>query len=295
MLHISRRCRANIKLNSPCSLLLLQKDPVTDAPRYGEKTTNRVTALLETYDALNEATSLAFDSEGAPTSVVQDLRNIVERQQEAARLEALQKQQEEEKQIQQEKQRAEQQLQAEEKRRQEAEIARAQQEAELSRRAQEARAAREEAEQRVLQQEQERRMEQERIDREWMDSVNKGPDGVKEQLRVLKEATANESGAYSTAVTALHTLFSQIVAHPEENNFRRVRKDHPKFHQDIGRHDGGRELLIAAGFRLGATDNVPCFISTEPNIETQMDEWSEWFDLLKATLEILEQELINCT
>ena len=32
-----------------------QKDPVTDAPRYGEKTANRVTALLETYDALKEA------------------------------------------------------------------------------------------------------------------------------------------------------------------------------------------------------------------------------------------------
>lgn len=265
---------------------------MTDVPRYGEKTANRVTAVLETYDALKEACSLAFDeNEG----IVQDLQTIVTRQQQVAKLELLRKREEDEKRIQEEKLKAQQQLQEEEKRRQQEELARAQQEAELSRRAQEARAAREQAEQRALQQEEERRMEQERIDREWMDSIKHGPEGVKEQLRILKEATATESGAYSTAVSALHTLFSQIVAHPEEVNFRRVRKNHPKFHQDIGRHDGGREVLIAAGFRLGAIDDVPCFISTEPNIETQMDEWSEWFDLLKATLEVLEQELINCS
>lgn len=267
---------------------------MTETPRYGEKTASRVTALLETYDALKEAMSLAFDEHGAATSsLVQDLRATVAQQQEAARLEALRKEQEEQKRIQQETRREEQRLQQEEKRRQEHELARAQEEAELARRAQQLRASRHESEQRAMQQEQQQRMEQERRDGEWMDSITKGPQGVKQQLCILRDSTAHEPGAHATAVTALHTLFSQIVAHPEQDNFRRVRRDHAKFHKDIGRHAGGREILIAAGFRLGAIDDVPCFISTEPNLETQMDEWSEWFDLHKATLEIIEQELIN--
>jgi hypothetical protein len=51
--------------------------------------------------------------------------------------------------------------------------------------------------------------------------------------------------------------------------------------------------LIAAGFRLGAIDDIPCFISTEPDIEKEMDAWSEWFDLLKVTLNLLEQEMLT--
>jgi hypothetical protein len=39
--------------------------------------------------------------------------------------------------------------------------------------------------------------------------------------------------------------------------------------------------LIAAGFRVGAVDDVPFFISTEPDIEKEMDAWSEWFDFSK--------------
>ena len=132
-----------------------------------------------------------------------------------------------------------------------------------------------------------------RADREWMASIAKGPGGVREQLQILSESTASDPGAYTAALNALHMLFSQIVSHPEEVNFRRVRRDHAQFHKDIGQYAGGRELLIAAGFRLGAVDDVACFISTEPDIEKEMDAWSEWFDLLKATLEILEQELIK--
>ena len=51
------------------------------------------------------------------------------------------------------------------------------------------------------------------------------------------------------------------------------------------------EFLIAAGFELGAIDDVPCYLSKEPNIETDMDGWAAWFDLLKGTLDVLEQEM----
>ena len=51
--------------------------------------------------------------------------------------------------------------------------------------------------------------------------------------------------------------------------------------------------MIAAGFVLGAIDEVPSYISKEPNVEKDLDGWSQWFDLLKATLEIIEEALIQ--
>ena len=90
---------------------------------------------------------------------------------------------------------------------------------------------------------------------------------------------------------ALHTLFAQIVAHPEEDNFRRIRRDHERFLNDIGQYASGKEeLLIAVGFELGCIDDVPSFVCKEPNIETDMDGWASWFDLLKGTLELIEQK-----
>jgi DNA repair exonuclease SbcCD ATPase subunit len=246
------------------------------------------------YDALTEAIALAFgeSEDGRQKAVVPDLRLAVAQQEEAARQAALK--QEELRTQQENEQKAEEELQLREEQRQqeEARSAQAREEAELARRAREARAAREETERRAQEQERRMREKAERVDREWMDSIAKGPDGVREQLQKLRERTPSGE-THQTALNALHTLFSQIVSHPEEPTFRRVRRDHARFHEEIGQYPGGRELLIAAGFRLGAIDDVPCFISTEPDIEKEMDAWSEWFDLLKATLNLLEQEMLK--
>ena len=119
------------------------------------------------------------------------------------------------------------------------------------------------------------------------------------------------------ALRSLFTLFDQIQKHPEEINNRKIKLDNPNFHRDIGRHEGGIELLVAAGFRptmLPATittaenennreaenhnsddqENQPeiaFLISKEPSLEHDMDGWMIWFDLNKATLEILQTEL----
>ena len=76
-------------------------------------------------------------------------------------------------------------------------------------------------------------------------------------------------------------MFDQIVWKWEEVDFRRIRHDHPKYMEDIGRHEGGGEVLIAAGFRLENLDGNPCFFSKEPHIESDMDGRSERFDGLK--------------
>ena len=132
----------------------------------------------------------------------------------------------------------------------------------------------------------------------WVESEphRKTLQGVKEQLDIFSEAAAaassGSSGSSRTdAITALHTIFSQIVAHPEEANFRRIRRDHPRFLSDIGQYAGGKELLIAAGFELGFVEEVPSFVCKEPNIETDMDGWAAWFDLFKGTLALIEKEM----
>jgi hypothetical protein len=38
---------------------------------------------------------------------------------------------------------------------------------------------------------------------------------------------------------------------------------------------------------------VKCFFSREPNIEQDMNGWSDWFDGLKKTLEVIEEEMIK--
>ena len=258
--------------------------------------------MLITYNALKEAIGLAFgeSQDGVvkgqgQAAVVPDLRLVVAQQEEAARQVALE--QEEQRKKQEEEQRVEEERQEQERQRQQEEsrLAQEREEAELARRAREARAVRQELERRAQEENVRVREEAERFNREWMDSIPKGPDGVREQLNKLRASTTASSGddAYQTALTALHTLFSQIVSHPEEVKFRRIRRDHPRFRNEIGQYSGGEELLIAAGFRLGTIDDVPCFISTEPDIEKEMDAWSEWFGLLKATLELLDKEILK--
>lgn len=274
---------------------LQEKDPITGAPRYGENTFVRVTNLLNTYDALSTAVSTVFGEnwlkEDANSAVlISRLRTQAEREDEELRLAHMAAQAEEERiRVERDARKA----QEEERMQREVEesrLARLQEEAELAERANQIRRARQDA----LEAERRAQEEAELADRQWVNSIQKGPEGVREQLSILRDAIgASDPKAFATALDALHTLFSQITLHPDNVNFRRVRRNHPKFHQDIGRHPGGREILIAAGFELGAIDGVPCFISKEPDIEKDMDGWAQWFDLLKATLAIIEEELIK--
>ena len=264
-----------------------EKDPVTDKPRYGEKTLARVQALVNLYDEMQNDIGYAFgehpdQEEHSEKPIVHEIRSKAQIEQD----EILRKEREEKEQLEQqeasrraEKERMEhEQWQAEEA----ARLQRDQEEAERLRRMLESQHAERRAQDEV-----------DRRDREWVASINKGKEGVREQLKMLVESTANDSEAQKAAINALHMLFSQIVSHPEEPNFRRIRRDHPRFQEDVGRHPGGKEILIAAGFRLGSIDDVPSYISTEPDLETDMDAWTEWFDLLKSTREIIEEQLMK--
>jgi PUB domain len=263
-------------------LRLAEKDPISDAPRYGAKTAVRVHNLLIVYGAVRKAIFRAFgmpddaaDTAAAadPSSVVSSLRQAVEVQQTEERLAKMRAQQLAQAQQAHQLAQEEQARQEEERQRLQAQESRRQEEEEIARQAEESR---------------QRRARAAQAERDWVDSIPKGPQGVRQQIQRLKDDTQDDPVARKTALSALLTMFTQIAQHPEEINFRRIRRDHPKFQQDIGRHQGGKEILIAAGFQLVTLDEIPCFFSKEPDLETNMDEWSLWFDNLKANLEVVK-------
>jgi len=295
----------------------LEKDPITGLPRYGARTLQRVDEFVSSFRQLETNVVVeAFGEtlvgeqqqgeEGDSTAAVESVLPTTQQQNvtavnnddndEPALVDLLRRRAQEEEEKTLRKQRDEEERRRREERQFQEEAERAAQEerrrldgaraaeerrrAELARRAEEEIAARDRA-----------RIEAERADRAWVAGIRKGPEGIREQPAALLRATDDDAAAQKAAIGALRALFSQIAAHPEEPKFRRIRRDHPKFNADIGRHDGGKEILIAAGFELGAIDDVPCYLSVEPNIEQDMDGWSDWFELHKAALAIIEEQL----
>lgn len=266
---------------------LNMKDPISGAPRYGEKTQKRVIALLEVYDVLDLAIEIANGRQNEDTtkhiSLVQSLKYKVKSEEDASLAHQQQKEddirlkkavEEKIRILKQEKEKKEQ---------MEEQIRQRREREELAERAEAARIARIENERRLAQ-------EARDSERAYVESIPKGIDGVKQQLKKLRESCKSNK-EIDTALGALHTFFSQISSRPEEAKFRRIRRDHPKFLEDVGRHDGGNEVLIAAGFTLEEFDGVKCFFSREPDLANEMDKWSSWFDLIKSTLNAIEEEM----
>eukprot|EP00980_Cylindrotheca_fusiformis_P000937 scaffold248_cov111-Cylindrotheca_fusiformis.AAC.14 len=256
----------------------MEKDPVTGNPRYGERTLQRVTRILKIYDFLKLHIPSTENEEGDTNPLLQLKEEYIRQQQVLEQERSIREQHEQlakQREVERERKiREEEELQQQHQKEQE-ELARKQQEQLVHQRAEEVRQA---------------RLLKQREEKEWFDNITKGGEGVKLYVTKLKESTSKEpAGVQATALQSLLRIYQQINAHPEEARFRRIRRDHEQFVQDVGRFEGGVEVLIAGGFVLGAIDDVPCYISKEPDIENDMDGWSAWFDLNKLTLEILEQ------
>jgi PUB domain len=267
---------------------LTLRDPLTDKPRYGEQTSQRVVALLENYQDLCRVVGLVFgdrtvDEETAPEApfapIVDSIRQLADEEieekqrfEEEQRLRALSEEEARQAAIEHARREDE-----------EAAAALAQQEREAAearyRQAAEARMAIQRAQEQAA-----------AADQAWVNSIPKRKtlEGVKVQLKLFSESCSSHD-----SLNALYTIFSQIVANPEEDKFRRIRRDHVRFLDDIGQYAGGKELLIAAGFELGFVEEIPSFVCKEPDVEKDLDGWSAWFDLLKGTLEHIEQEMIK--
>ena len=288
---IPNRLQALEKKKQKFQKKLKERDPVSGNPRYGEKTQLRVQQWLKKYGRLvtcctdggNQA-PIQAETETSLKPVFHQVKELIDNQQLQQQKEEIERQEALEREILQKEQAI---RDADERRKLEERRALEEQrrlEEERFRQFEEAR-----QEERRL-----RELEEQR-DREWMRSIRTGSDGVREQLRKLVQATSHDKAVQSNAITALHTIFSQIVRHPDQSNFRRIRRNHPKFNSDIGQYDGGKEFLIAAGFVTSVVDDVPSFVSKEPDLETELDKWSQWYDGLKETAGILEEALIQYT
>jgi hypothetical protein len=258
---------------------LEEKDPVTGNPRYGEKTQTRVTAIVSTYTAIRNQIPSDDDS----NHPLLHLNEEYQRQQGSLKRKEILKAQEELRRRKEGEKLKQEQLEKKEMRKkqqeEQLEKQRSEQEALLRAQAIEARNA---------------RLHREQQEQEWFDSIKKGKEGVKCYLEKLKESTINEPpGVQRKAFLSLLTIFQQINAHPEEIKFRRIRRTHEQFVQDVGRHEGGIEVLIAGGFVLGSIDDVPCYLSKEPDVEKDMEKWSEWFEINNSALELLERASLN--
>lgn len=259
---------------------------MTKKPRFGEKTKQRLKAVIRTYRALENGMTHLFKDSTKP-NMISLLRSQIQQHNEHlnATIQAclLQEQVEAERLIKERifaKEHETQQRLLEENRKRE-------EERELAQRAEEARVRRLEEEQAVI--DAERRADFELLALVPILSV----EGVREQIGRMREALRDDRVSLDVALGSLYTLFEQIIRKPEVVSFRCVRRNHPKFVEDIGRHVGGREVLIAAGFKLEKLDGVPCFFSAEPHIESDMDGWSTWFDTLKKTLTVIEDEMLK--
>jgi hypothetical protein len=74
-------------------------------------------------------------------------------------------------------------------------------------------------------------------------------------LLALQNMRATNSPAdYQTAVQVLDKLLANIIAHPLENKYRRVKKENPAFQRRLGGVPGGEAVLLAAGFVSGKDD-----------------------------------------
>jgi hypothetical protein len=326
---------------------LTEIDPVTEKPRYGPKSYERVVKLVEIYDFLcqihvqqqqqhqeeDPPHGQEVDDSRKGTSVIGGDKNsiLLFREMQKQHIQQIDSQRMEEALTDQQrrKEEEEQQRKVEQAREEEVALERARVAQMVAERAAEVERVRQQAEQ-VRQRRRGQWEAQQQSERDWVNSIVKGAEGVELYIRQLKDTTADNVVAQSKALTSMFMIFDQIQRHPEEVNFRKIRLSHEGFHNDIGRHKGGIELLIAAGFRPtklpttsgenngdgggggsinnananeGNDDNdagagldveVPttaCLVSNEPNLETDMDGWSAWYDLNKATFDILQTEV----
>merc|ERR1712087_435415 len=296
-------------------------------PRYGEKTFKRVKSMIELYDCLLIAmktlylnSCIDFDdkmtNEPECNDIIQAVEDIVANQSmttsttlyqvlqlalnEENRILSEKKQHEEqqrkakEEQMELESKRIESQMQAEEEKLRQLKL---KQEQEVARKANASRQAKQERIDREKEREKQKRVDALLKDKEFMASVTKGDDGVRMQLEKLHQLKKDIGDReYKKAIQSLQKIFQQIISHPEDPGHRFIRRENERFHDLVGKHKGGCELLIAAGFKLVRIqtedeEDVPFFIMKEPNIEADMDGWSNWYDGLKSTLNLIEDTM----
>ncbi|GMH46752.1 hypothetical protein TrRE_jg8447 [Triparma retinervis] len=237
---------------------ILEKDPVTGNSRYGDNMKKKVKKLLDDFDMVSGKLDglisggllEAFQKVEEEERLAEEARVAAEAEAEKERLEAKRKAEEEERLSSMTEAQRQKEKEDEER--------------------EKLRVAAEAARQVRLQQEEEE---------PWVASIEVSTASFLAQLSKLPP----------TVKPILLQLYSQIKSHPDNENFRRIKIDNEKFANDFGQHEGGKELFLAAGWKLQTIDEPAAKILAlvEPNLEADMDGWMAWFDRIKEIVELL--------
>ena len=106
-----------------------------------------------------------------------------------------------------------------------------------------------------------------------------------QSLALLQRSCEGSASDLANALQALMLLCTNIVAHPDDPLFRKVRLLNASFQQSVARHPGGVEALLALGFEEveGLEEEEALFyVLEEPNLEADIERWSNWYDGVKA-------------
>jgi len=154
----------------------------------------------------------------------------------------------------------------------------AQEREELRLKAEEARRVKAEREEREREERERLEREERERDAAWLASIERTTGGLTKQISLLPPS----------ARAKLLEIYTEVHKRPENELARKVKLENAKFHEEIGQHEGGKEALVAAGWSLQKLDGEKFLVLVEPNLETDLDGWSTWFDRIKEVREILE-------
>jgi hypothetical protein len=79
---------------------------------------------------------------------------------------------------------------------------------------------------------------------------------------------SNSAADYSTAVTTLEKVLSNIISHPMEDKYRKVKKQNPAFQRRLGGLAAGDAAMKAAGFVSQTVDGEEVYM-----MEASAEAW----------------------
>ncbi len=130
------------------------------------------------------------------------------------------------------------------------------------------------------------------VDAARLNAMSKNMTAFRNATEILRQSTIGRNTGTATLVDILENIMNK----PDEEKFRRIRINSEVLKQRLLDTEGGVESLMACGFRAivdkpddDSYNNAAIILTMgEPNPETNLDEWMQWHDDLKARKEYLQ-------
>jgi hypothetical protein len=122
-------------------------------------------------------------------------------------------------------------------------------------------------------------------------SVPVGVTGMDMALAQLRQHV--DPKQFKKALETLSLLLRNIVGSPENPIFRHIKTSNAHIEADLGQFPGGYACLISTGFLLMVQEGEKVFVMEEPDLASDLDAWSVWFDQLKQLRDHIDRLRVN--